>query len=210
MSDFEQQHIQLEIGMTYPAQSITSELMQGWSQRIPPPRIQGGCVLYLDFDGVLHSHSVFVSRKQGIHFGLEALMHSRQTGHVHYLFEHAKLLESLLEPYPHVRIVLSTTWAQSGYTQARSRLTKSLQTRCIGATFHRAMNQQLFRQAPRGLQVYADVCRRVPDRWIALDDDYFNWPSWTLDLFVRTDPDLGISEPHVLAKLQAKLREQFG
>ena len=210
MSDIEQVHIQLEIGMNYPSQSISSDPMQNWSELIPPPRIRGGNILYLDFDGVLHSHSVFVSRKQGIHFGMEALTHGRQTGHVHCLFEHAALLESLLEPYPHVRIVLSTTWAQSGYTQARNRLTKSLQTRCIGATFHRAMNKQLFRQAPRGLQVYADVCRRTPDRWIALDDDYFNWPSWTMDLFVRTDPNLGISEPHVLAKLQGTLKTQFG
>ena len=186
------------------------ELLQDWRWRIPPPRVRGGAVLYLDFDGVLHSHAVYVSRRKGIHFGPEALEHGQQSGHVHRLFEHCTLLESLLEPYPQVQIVLSTTWAQKSYTQAKKRLPQSLQERCIGGTCHREMNLQQFRQEPRGLQVYADVCRRMPDRWIALDDDYLNWPVWTRDLFIRTDPHLGISAPLVLAELKAKLAQVFG
>ncbi len=187
-----------------------SEFIQDWNDPIPPPRVRGGCVLYLDFDGVLHSHSVFVSKKLGIHFGEEALDHGKRTGHVHRLFEHAGRLENLLEPYQHVKIVLSTTWAQSGYTQARKYLPESLQARCIGATFHRAMSKQLFRQASRGMQVYADVCRRRPERWLAVDDDYLNWPVFTRDQLVRTDEHLGISAPHVLSDLKTKLKEMFG
>ncbi len=166
-------------------------------------------MLYLDFDGVLHSHAVYVSRKLGIHFGDEAIEHGKRTGHVHRLFEHAALFESLLEPYPQVKIVLSTTWAQSGYTQARKRLPESLQARCIGATFHRAMSKQLFRQASRGMQVYADVWRRKPDRWLAVDDDSFGWPIWAIDQLIRSDKNLGISAPHVLAELAAKMKEHF-
>ena len=187
-----------------------SEFIQDWNDPIPPPRIRGGCVLYLDFDGVLHSSAVYVSRKQGIHFGDEALEHGKRTGHVHRLFEHAALLESLLEPYPQVKIVLSTTWAQSGYSQARKRLPQALQARCIGATFHRAMSKQLFRQASRGMQIYADVCRRKPDHWLAIDDDYFGWPAWAQDQLVRTDRDWGIAEQGVLERLRGKLREVFG
>jgi hypothetical protein len=72
------------------------------------------------------------------------------------------------------------------------------------------MDLQLFRQAPRGMQVYADVCRRMPRRWLAIDDDYLNWPSFTKHLFIRTEDHLGISAPGVLAELQAKLEQQFG
>jgi len=167
-------------------------------------------VIYLDFDGVLHSHAVYVSRKQGIHFGAEALEHGQRTGHVHRLFEHCALLESLLELYPQVRIVLSTTWAQKGYTQARNQLSPSLKDRCIGATYHRNMNLYRFRQEPRGLQVYGDVCRRVPERWLAIDDDDLGWPDWTKDLFIHTDSHLGISASHVLSELEDKLAAVFG
>ena len=193
-----------------PPRQSTSDLMRSWSEHIPPPRVRGGSVLYLDFDGVLHSHAVYVSRKQGIHFGSEAVEHGEQTGHVHRLFEHAALLESLLLPYAQVRIVLSTTWAQKSYTQAKSRLPQSLQQRCIGGTYHSGMNLQRFRQEPRGLQVWADICRRAPQRWLAIDDDYLDWPPWTRDLFIRTDEHLGISAPHVQAALRAKLQEVFG
>lgn len=186
-----------------------SEFIQNWSEPIPPPRIRGGCVLYLDFDGVLHSSAVYVSQKQGIHFGDEAIEHGKRTSHVHRLFEHAALLESLLEPFPQVKIVLSTTWAQSGYWLARKRLPQALQARCIGATFHRAMSKHLFRQASRGMQIYADVCRRKPDHWLAVDDDHFGWPVWAIDQFIRSDKNLGISAPHVLAELKAKMKEHF-
>lgn len=190
----------------------TIELLQSWSEEFPAPRVRGGSVLYLDFDGVLHSHSVYVSRKKGIHFGHEALENGKQIGHIHRLFEHAELLSSLLDPYPQVRIVLSTTWAQKGggYAQAKKRLPQQLGDRCIGATFHRGMNLQLFRQASRGMQVYADVCRRRPEQWLAVDDDYQHWPAFTKDFFVRTDENLGISAPHVLRELTGKLAQVFG
>ncbi|MFC5431081.1 HAD domain-containing protein [Paraburkholderia denitrificans] len=55
------------------------------------------------------------------------------------------------------------------------------------------------------MQIWSDVLRRKPKAWLALDDDDSGWPEWCPDSLVRTDPDLGISEPAVLAELQAKL-----
>lgn len=188
----------------------TIDLLHDKMGYIPPPRIKGGSVLYLDFDGVLHSPSVYWSRKQGIHFGPEALAHSQETGHVHRLFEHAPLLQELLQPYPMVRIVLSTSWAKSGYLTAVKRLPPDLQKRCIGATFHRGMDRYLFAQLPRGLQVMSDVARRQPNQWLAIDDDFTDWPITSRHLLVCTDQHLGIAAPKVRAELQAKLLSVFG
>jgi hypothetical protein len=129
---------------------------------------------------------------------------------VHHLFEHAPLLEELLQPYPEVRIVLSTTWSQSSYSRARDRLPKGLIDRVVGSTYHSHVDKMMFRQASRGLQIWADVCRRTPVKWLAIDDDHVGWPVWALDRYIRTDENLGISEPEVLGKLIAKLAETFG
>jgi len=55
------------------------------------------------------------------------------------------------------------------------------------------------------MQVWSDVLRRKPADWLALDDDYLDWPAWCRDKLVRTHPVLGISAPVVLAELQTKL-----
>ncbi|MFG6728525.1 HAD domain-containing protein [Burkholderia pseudomallei] len=165
---------------------------------VPPPRHMGGVVLYLDIDGVLNPESVYRSRKAGPWiFGAPG----------HRLFEHADLLADLLEPYPHVRIVLSTSWVRV-YRSVRKvarKLPPRLRSRVVGATYHSRMDPAEFVAAPRGMQVWADVLRRKPTDWLALDDDYLHWPAWCRDNLVRTDPMLGISEPGVLAELQTKL-----
>ncbi|WP_342747779.1 HAD domain-containing protein, partial [Thiomonas delicata] len=46
------------------------------------------------------------------------------------LFQHAALLETLLAPYPAVRIVLSTSWVRVfSYSRAAKRLTPALRAR---------------------------------------------------------------------------------
>jgi hypothetical protein len=67
------------------------------------------------------------------------------------------------------------------------------------------MDAELFRAAPRGMQIWADVLRRQPEAWLALDDDWLHWPTWCRDQLVRTDEILGIAEPAVLARLREKL-----
>lgn len=160
-------------------------------------------VLYLDYDGVLHPDSVYRTRK-----GIELL---HRPGHS--LFEHVLLLEAELRPYPEVKIVLSTSWLliQGGYEHAKSKLSESLQERCIGGTFHRReMRKTWFNSMPRPDQVVRDVTRRQPARWVAVDDCPDEWPAGVRHNIVRADPDLGISASSVLGDLKTKLQQEFG
>ena len=127
------------------------------------------------------------------------------------LFQHVDLLESLLVPYPDVRIVLSTSWVlRYGYVGTARRLPTRLRERVVGTTFHSAMDPLDFQSLPRGLQVWADVLRRQPRDWLALDDEHMNWPAWCKDQYVRTDPVEGISHPSVLSAVREGLRRIAG
>jgi len=171
---------------------------------VPPPRRTGGQVLFLDFDGVLHPKSVFFQYRRGP-FLLNAPGHR--------LFEHAELLEQVLSPYPNICIVLSTSWVRrykGSIAKVARRLTPGLQARVVGATYHSCMDAVEFGAASRGMQVWSDVLRRRPDAWLALDDDFGDWPDWCRDNLVETDAVLGISAPAVLAELRAKLAAMHG
>ena len=169
-----------------------------------PPKGAGQAVLYLDFDGVLHHESVFFNKK-----GPYIKTNSAGWGQCPYvLFQHAPLLVELLAPYPAVKIVLSTSWARVyGCYGAAKRLPVELRERVIGATFHSRMNEAEFISQSRGMQIWNDVYRRNPRVWFALDDDWFGWPKWCLDNYVRTDVVLGISAPAVRDLIVEKLRE---
>lgn len=181
------------------------------SSELPLPRVCGGPVLYLDFDGALHHENVCLDLKGGVFFGGIAQSHGVTSGHPHRLFEHAPLLGALLEPYPKVRLVLSTRWVLwRGFERARARLPLPLARRCIGSTFHKRMDRREFLELPRGMQIWSDVTRRQPSAWLAIDDDDTDWPVWCRDKLVCTDENWGIGEPGVLARLQAKLTDTFG
>jgi hypothetical protein len=158
----------------------------------------GQLILYLDFDGVLHHENVLWHPRVGAY--LSAPEHFK-------LFQHVDLLDRVLEPYPRVQIVLSTSWVrQYGCAKASKNLSPGLRSRVVGATFHSMMNEQAFAELPRGVQVTNDVRRRQPLRWLALDDDYQRWPSEALANFVRTHEHLGLSDPCVLKEFETKLR----
>ena len=82
-------------------------------------------VLYLDLDGVVHHEKVLWHPRKGIHMSpYEAAGHS--------LFEWISVLESVLEPYPAVALVLSSTWCiRPGYSATLKRLPASLRARFI-------------------------------------------------------------------------------
>lgn len=167
-------------------------------------------VLYLDFDGVLHPEDVYWYRSRGI--VLKAPGHS--------LFEHVGLLETLLEPYPELKIVLSTSWVRAkDFNFARAQLSSSLQSRVIGATYHSAMKHEgglsglshgalhgYFAQLTRYQQVKGDVDRRGPHVWLAIDDDNKGWPLEASDNLVAPYDADGIAKPEVLSELTEKLR----
>lgn len=174
------------------------------SYTVPPPRIRGGDVLYVDFDGCLHPGEVYTKHGVGP-FLLNCPGHE--------LFEQAPLLDQLLAPYPKIKIVLSTTWV-SRYRGRISRLSSNLPTglcdRVIGATYHSEMDRDAFLASSRGMQIWSDVLRRRPARWLAIDDDAEGWPEWCRDHLVKTDETFGIGEPAVRVVLESKLKATFG
>lgn len=160
-------------------------------------------LLYLDFDGVLHPADVLRHRETHALYLPPELVDQG-----HRLFEHAELLASLLEPYPRVHVVLSTSWAYAlGFDAALSHLPAPLAGRVIGSTWDTPMTPHQL--VARGRQVLADVERRSPDAWLAIDDNDENWPEAHLLSLVRTHPRTGISEPAVLTALTSALARTF-
>ncbi len=157
----------------------------------------------LDFDGVLHPEDVWRHPRFGIHLGPQ--------GAGHGLFENADLLTELLLPYPKVCIVLSTSWVrQLSYSKTVQWLPATLRERVAGATFHSHMDKAAFASLPRGVQVFADVRRRQPREWLALDDDGDGWPPAHRERLVLTDPVWGVAEPAVTQRLVVELERRFG
>lgn len=157
----------------------------------------GEPVCYLDYDGCVHHCNVRWSEERGLF--LEAPERYR-------LFQHVGVLEELLAPFPAVRLVLSTSWAQKlGLKEAARHLPASLQARVIGATYEFAQPGDYFAHLSRGEQVTLDVQRRRPSAWLALDDDQVGWPKWAARHVVFTDPYEGVSVAHVQAAVRKRL-----
>lgn len=164
---------------------------------------RGGAVLYLDFDGVLHPEAVYWRPQRGAYIE-DSLASAGQR-----LFEHAELLIELLAPFPHISIVLSTSWARHyRFSKAARKLPISLRQRVIGATFHSQMDKVLFDRLSRGRQVLSDVERRQPAAWLAIDDTDEGWGNARGNVVI-SDERFGIAEPSVLRKLRDSLHLNF-
>jgi hypothetical protein len=128
------------------------------------------------------------------------------------LFQNAPILVRLLDPYPELKIVLSTSWVKElGFGRARGYLPQALQQRVVGATFHkRHMRKDEFSNFTRYEQIMADVQRRRPTRWLAIDDDLKGWPEENLQRIVAMPLVLGLSSPPAALELQRRLAKVFG
>jgi hypothetical protein len=170
------------------------------SIEVPPAPLD---ILYVDFDGHLHSAEVYRYRTPPI-IRLRSADHS--------LFENCGILESLLAPYPTLRIVLSTSWVRTfDFDFAKSQLTSSLQARVIGATWHSKLpTARYFVELSRYTQILDDVKRRNPRAWLAVDDDNEGWPSDEIRHLAWMPADLGLADPTAQAHLKDRLMEQFG
>jgi hypothetical protein len=175
-------------------------------KNVDPTRL----VVYLDLDGVLHHEAVMWHSRKGIY-----MCPREAPGHV--LFEWLHHLETALQPYPQVQLVLSSSWCiRPGYGDTLKRFPASLRGRFIGGTFHwrhhgagpRELDR--FRDMPRGMQIWQDVERRQPLNWLALDDDAEGWPDWAQDNLIRCDASTGLSSPRVQAELSEKLWRYSG
>lgn len=166
----------------------------------------GEVVLYLDLDGVVQHHAVMWQARRGVYM-------SPHAGRDRTLFEWVPVLEEALAPFPQVGLVLSSTWCTwPGYGKTLKRFPPELRERFIGGTYHKRVHgadpwaKSAFKAMSRGQQVCADVLRRKPQAWLALDDDTDDWPEWALDNLVACDGETGLSNPRVQAELQRKLQ----
>jgi len=132
----------------------------------------------------------------------------------HSLFEWLPLLLEELAPYPHVSLVLSSTWCiRPGYAKTLQRLPEQLRARFIGGTFHKRVHGAdpwllaSFRNTSRGEQILADVTRRKPRQWLALDDDIEDWPPSILDRLVACDGRTGLSDLRTRQALRDMLQK---
>jgi hypothetical protein len=168
-------------------------------------------ILYIDYDGVVHADAVYRRPGSGIVMGAPGRS----------LFEWAPYLEQALEPYPFVRLVLSTSWVRIlGYSRARAYLPHALQARVIGATFHRREHgptrelRDLWAQtSTRGAQIAADLRRRGTVSWLAVDDAVDEFSEEQRSRLVACNGQVGLSDPGTRAMLDSMLErvaKEFG
>lgn len=168
----------------------------------PPIAPEDMVVLYQDFDGVLHHGEVYWKKNVGAYI---------KAAPQYTLFQHAALLERLLDPFPQVRLVLSTSWVvRYGYWKAKKRLPQGLQDRCIGATFGYHIKGNAWHDLSRGEQVSRDAEKRQLTRWFALDDDAAGWPSATRTNLIQTDYQEGIGPMHIQNAICERLASLCG
>jgi hypothetical protein len=124
----------------------------------------------------------------------------------------APILVRLLYPYPDLKIVLSTSWeTELGFGRARGYLPQALQQRVVGATFHKQhMRKDEFSSLTRYEQIMADVQRRRPTRWLAINDDLQGWPEHELHHVVPIPLLRRLSSPADALELQRRLAKAFG
>nr|WP_085706893.1 HAD domain-containing protein [Pseudomonas sp. B35(2017)] len=154
--------------------------------------------LFLDYDGVLHPDAVYRTKH-----GLEL----RARGE---MMMHAHILTDLLQDFPDIRIVLSTSWVRLlGYSRARAALPAKLQARVISATWHSRMTRspiEGYDSWSRHEQIRAAVTRAGITHWLAIDDDTdHTWPAHDHRL-IRCESNMGLGSEATQMELRDKLQ----
>ncbi|CAM2192048.1 Hydrolase [Paraburkholderia kururiensis] len=171
-------------------------------QNVAPTLESARSVLLLDYDGVLHRGDAFRTK-----MGIVSSDPSRIQ-----LFEFAELLAGILDPYPDVEIVLSTSWVKAlGFTRARDALpVKALRDKVVGATYHtRFHDAHQWHDLLRGAQVLRYVQRHHLGKWLAIDDHAEGFEMVPSNL-VLCDTDKALGDAGVQTVLKAALHNTFG
>lgn len=135
-------------------------------------------ILFLDFDGVLHGNDAGLELNVRDEVSLQSLTDEQRRfitrdGRLivgENLFGHADRLAMALEPYPDVRIVITSTWRIHFELEAlKSFLPASLADRVIGIT-PQVFSRDGVSQRLREIDLYFGKNNRVLEPWIVLDD----------------------------------------
>ncbi|MDC6296225.1 HAD domain-containing protein [Ralstonia pseudosolanacearum] len=157
-------------------------------------------VLFLDYDGCLHADDVYL---------VDGVPVMRRDGA--QIFEHANLLAELLDPYPQVEIVLSTSWvAKFSLIRTKLYLPEVLQPRVVGTTYEYRTDKLEWIELSRFDQVMRYVRGKNLQSWLALDDDNSYWPECYEQNLICPIPRLGLGEARVQTELADKLAQMCG
>jgi hypothetical protein len=151
--------------------------------------------LYLDYDGVLHAADVRVTRDEP----LRPRVYVAGEPTDRPLFVYASLLELILNPYPDLKIILSTSWVRAfGFEYSLAQLSPALQARVVGAVRVPAPT--------RFDSINIDAEERGLTAWLALDDDVCGWPQERRHQVVApTDPLLALAQRGIASELACRL-----
>lgn len=157
-------------------------------------------ILFLSYDGCLHPDGVY-------HVNGEPEI--RVEGHA--LFEHAEPLARLLEPYPDVRIVLSTPWASIyGLEAAKAFLPVALQNRVVGTTYEFCGDMVDWAE----LSEFDKIMRYVEGHgirtWLALCCEKYCWPEAFEKNRVWLYKHVGLGENRTTEQLTERLERMHG
>jgi len=153
-------------------------------------------VLFLDFDGVLHPDDVFLIN------GRPTLKAAGQ------LFMWVHYLEQVLDTFPNIAIVLSTSWVQwRSYRRTRNELPRGLRDRVIGATWHSRIDLLEWSTLTRYHEIRHYLASKPIAEWLALDDDDEGWPEFDRRRLIHTDPERGIGDENIRIQMQKLLTQ---
>jgi hypothetical protein len=72
------------------------------------------------------------------------------------------------------------------------------------------MREEEFARLTRYEQIVADVARRSPTRWLAIDDDLEGWPEHALKRVVPMPLAVGLGDAAAALELGQRLEKVFG
>lgn len=146
-------------------------------------------VLFLDFDGVLHPD------------GSEAIDERGRLIDNPVLFCWLPILADILDPYPAVRIIVSSDWRRLFDDAALIRLLGPLGTRFAGVVERIT--------PPRAQEILHDALQRGLSDWIALDDHKSVQAAARTDpRFIACAPATGITDEAVQLAVRAWLEKK--
>ncbi|WP_232490315.1 HAD domain-containing protein [Burkholderia ubonensis] len=159
--------------------------------------------LFVDFDGTLHIGNAYIDDEQI----------TLDTGRS--LLEFAPLLAELLEPYPSVEIVLTTSWVQTlPVAGVIAHLPEALQRRVVGTTRDvKPRRSYVLDGTERTYVISSYAYGRGLKNWLAIDDAVFGAerfgrePGELADHFLLLDPTRGICDENALSRIRKWLTD---
>jgi hypothetical protein len=149
----------------------------------PPTRPH---LLFLDFDGVLHPVD-----ERALDGNFRLIANPR-------LFVWRPILEQILEPFPSVKIVVSSDWRRLFDDENLIQLLGPLGNRFAGVVETYASS--------RAAEIRTEAGRRKATNWLAIDDHPSVAEAGKTDRwFLACSPDTGLSDAGVQSRLVRKL-----